>query len=78
MVFEFLRVVGFNVGGFFYMIMWYIMIQFLDFKLVEFFNLEIKVFRDLKGNYFIDRDGGLFKYVFNFLWIKKLVLFEEF
>lgn len=72
------RVVGLNVGGLFYTTTRYTMTQFPDSKLAELFNSEIKAPRDPKGNYFIDRDGGLFKYVLNFLRTKKLVLPEEF
>lgn len=72
------KVVGLNVGGVLYTTTLYTITQFPDSKLAELFNAEIQVPKDPKGNYFIDRDGHLFKYVLNFLRSRKLVLPKNF
>lgn len=70
------KVVGLNVGGVLYTTTLYTITQFPDSKLAELFDAKIP--KDPKGNFFIDRDGHLFKYVLNFLRSGKLVLPKNF
>ena len=72
------KVVTLNVGGHVYTTTLYTITQFSDSKLAGFFSGESQVPRDPKGNYFIDRDGALFKHVLNFLRTRKLILPEDF
>ena len=72
------RVVGLNVGGHIYTTTLYTVTQYSDSKLGKLFSLESQVPRDQKGNYFLDRDGVLFKHVLNFLRTKKLILPDDF
>lgn len=72
------KVVTLNVGGYVYTTTLYTITQYSDSKLAGFFSGESQVPRDPKGNYFIDRDGPLFKHVLNFLRTRKLILPEDF
>lgn len=72
------KVVGLNVGGVLYTTTLYTITQFPDSKLAELFDAEIQIPKDPRGNFFIDRDGHLFKYVLNFLRSGKLVLPKNF
>jgi len=72
------KVVTLNVGGQVYTTTLYTITQYSDSKLAEIFNGESSVPKDPKGNYFIDRDGVLFKQVLNFLRTRKLVLPDDF
>ena len=72
------KVVCLNVGGHVYTTTLYTITQYPDSKLAGFFNGESQVPRDPKGNYFIDRDGALFKHVLNFLRTRKLILPDDF
>lgn len=72
------RVVSLNVGGHVYTTTLYTVTQYSDSKLAKLFSGEKQVPRDPKGNYFIDRDGALFKHVLNFLRTRKLTVPEDF
>lgn len=72
------KVMSLNVGGHTYTTTLYTITQYSDSKLAVFFSGESQVPRDPKGNYFIDRDGVLFKHVLNFLRTKTLILPEDF
>lgn len=72
------KVVTLNVGGQVCTTTLYTITQYSDSKLSEIFNGESSVPKDPKGNYFIDRDGVLFKHVLNFLRTRKLVLPNDF
>lgn len=72
------KVVCLNVGGHVYTTTVFTITQDSDSKLAELFNGQSQVPRDAKGNYFIDRDGALFKHVLNFLRTRKLVLPDGF
>ena len=72
------KVVGLNVGGHVYTTTLYTVTQYSDSKLARLFSAESQVPRDPKGNYFIDRDGALFKHVLNFLRTRKLTVPEDF
>lgn len=72
------KVVSLNVGGHIYTTTLYTITQFSGSKLAGFFSGDIQMPRDPKGNYFIDRDGALFKHVLNFLRTIKLTLPEDF
>lgn len=72
------KVVSLNVGGHVYTTTLYTITQYSDSKLAKLFSGESQVPRDPKGNYFIDRDGALFKHVLNFLRTRKLTLPDDF
>lgn len=73
------RVVSLNVGGHVYTTTLYTVTQYSDSNLARLFSGGItQVPRDPKGNYFIDRDGALFKHVLNFLRTRKLTIPEDF
>lgn len=72
------KVVTLNVGGHVYTTTLYTITQYSDSKPAKLFSGESQVPRDPKGNYFIDRDGALFKYVLNFLRTRKLTLPDDF
>lgn len=72
------KVVSLNVGGHVYTTTLYTITQYSDSKLARLFSGESQVPRDHKGNYFIDRDGALFKHVLNFLRTRKLTVSEDF
>lgn len=73
------KVVSLNIGGLVYTTTLYTVTQYSDSKLARLFSGEISQLpRDPKGNYFIDRDGTLFKHVLNFLRTRKLTIPEDF
>ena len=72
------KVVTLNVGGHIYTTTLYTVTQYSDSKLAKLFSAESQVPRDPKGNYFIDRDGALFKHVLNFLRTRKFNVPEDF
>ena len=73
------KVLSLNVGGYAYTTTLYTVSQFPESTLAKMLTSENETAaKDTRGNYFIDRDGALFKYVLNFLRTKKLILPEDF
>ncbi|CAM1329447.1 KCTD16 (predicted) [Pycnogonum litorale] len=74
-------VVELNVGGIFYTTTLSTLVKDSNSLLGQLFtgkSGEIKLVRDTKGKYFIDRDGVLFRYILDYLRNDKLVLPENF
>uniref|UniRef100_H2ZUF0 Potassium channel tetramerization domain containing 4 n=2 Tax=Latimeria chalumnae TaxID=7897 RepID=H2ZUF0_LATCH len=67
-----------NVGGYLYMTERATLTKYTDSFLEALVNGKIHNTLDTDGNYFIDRDGLLFRYVLNFLRNGELVLPEGF
>lgn len=67
------EIVYFNVGGYMYIILKFILCKFFLFVLVE-----ILKNCDEDGNVFIDWDGRMFYYIFGFLRIWEFFLFDDF
>lgn len=76
----FLDILELNIGGVFYIMVLVIVKREGEFLLGQIFNGSFKVIvvKDLKGKYFIDRDGVLFRYVFDYFRNQKIVLLENF
>ena len=73
-------IVKLNVGGTIYTTSRSTLTQYSDSMLGAMFGgkLPFENSKDSEGNYFIDRDGDLFKYILNFLRGSKLVLPNNF
>lgn len=74
-------VVELNVGGVFYTTTLSTLTKNTNSVLGQLFtgkSQELKLVRDAKGKYFIDRDGVLFRYVLDYLRNNKLILPESF
>lgn len=70
-----------NVGGHMYTTSLTTLTRYPDSMLGAMFRGDFPTARDSQGNYFIDRDGPLFRYVLNFLRTSELTLpldFKEF
>ncbi|XP_042303826.1 BTB/POZ domain-containing protein KCTD6 isoform X1 [Sceloporus undulatus] len=70
-----------NVGGHLYTTSLTTLTRYPDSMLGAMFRGDFPTARDSQGNYFIDRDGPLFRYVLNFLRTSELTLpldFKEF
>ncbi|XP_073430223.1 BTB/POZ domain-containing protein KCTD6 [Dendrobates tinctorius] len=70
-----------NVGGHVYTTSLSTLTRYPDSMLGAMFRGDFPTARDSQGNYFIDRDGSLFRYVLNFLRTSELTLpvdFKEF
>lgn len=74
----FLENIELNVGGKYYLILVLILIRELDLFFGCIFSGRYEVDKDEIGKYFIDRDGFLFRYIFDFFRINKLYFFEDF
>ncbi|XP_060562865.1 BTB/POZ domain-containing protein KCTD16-like [Ruditapes philippinarum] len=77
---DFPEIVELNVGGVFYTTSLTTLIKEPSSLLGQIFGGEcsIKLVKDSKGKYFIDRDGVLFRYILDFLRNQKIVLPENF
>ncbi|XP_030853136.1 BTB/POZ domain-containing protein KCTD6-like [Strongylocentrotus purpuratus] len=71
-------VVSLNVGGTIYTTSRATLTRFPDSRLGSMFSDRLPSIKDDKGNYLIDGDGSLFRYVLNFLRRSILVLPEDF
>ena len=73
-------IVKLNVGGRIYSTSRSILTRYPDSMLGAMFggNLPLENNTDSDGNYFIDRDGELFRYILNFLRVSKLILPNSF
>ncbi|XP_037923711.1 BTB/POZ domain-containing protein kctd15-like isoform X2 [Hermetia illucens] len=68
-----------DVGGTIYTSSLETLTRFPDSKLAKLFNGSIPIVLDsLKQHYFIDRDGGMFRHILNFLRNAKLLISEDF
>ncbi|KAI7791168.1 BTB/POZ domain-containing protein KCTD6a isoform X1 [Triplophysa rosa] len=63
-----------NVGGHLYTTSLTTLQRYPDSMLGAMFRGDFPTTRDARGNYFIDRDGPLFRYILNFLRTSKLTL----
>ncbi|XP_030634360.1 BTB/POZ domain-containing protein KCTD6a isoform X2 [Chanos chanos] len=68
------RPVTLNVGGHLYTTSLSTLQRYPDSLLSAMFSGDFPIARDSQGNYFIDRDGTLFRYVLNFLRTSELTL----
>lgn len=77
---DFPEIVELNVGGVFYTSTLGTLKQESDSLLGQTFNgtSSLKLIKDSKGKYFLDRDGVLFRYILDYLRNNKLVLPENF
>ena len=78
---SFPSILNLNIGGFVYTTTLNTITRDPNSMLRRMFSGRQKVAKDSKGNYFIDRDGALFRYVLNFLRSCELCLpqsFDEF
>lgn len=78
---EFPSIIDVNVGGNVYTTSLASLTRFPDSMLGVMFSGRRPVAKDSRGNFFIDRDGPMFRYVLNFLRSSKLNLpdnFQEF
>ncbi|XP_043461379.1 BTB/POZ domain-containing protein KCTD16 [Leptopilina heterotoma] len=71
-------IVELNVGGVFYTTTLSTLTSEIDSNLAAIFTEKLKLKKDAKGKYFLDRDGVLFRYVLDFLRNQALVLPEGF
>ena len=73
-------IVNLNVGGTIYTTSRSTLTQYPDSMLGAMFGgkLPLENSKDSEGNYFIDRDGELFKYILNFLRVSRLALPKDF
>ncbi|XP_051161722.1 BTB/POZ domain-containing protein KCTD12 [Leptopilina boulardi] len=72
------NIVELNVGGVFYTTTLSTLTSEVDSNLSAIFSEKLKLKKDAKGKYFLDRDGVLFRYVLDFLRNQALVLPEGF
>ena len=74
------EIISLNVGGTLYTTSRSTLTRYPESMLGAMFggNLPLENSKDSEGNYFIDRDGELFKYILNFLRVSKLVLPNNF
>ncbi|XP_041954887.1 BTB/POZ domain-containing protein KCTD6 isoform X2 [Alosa pseudoharengus] len=63
-----------NVGGHLYTTTMSTLQRYPDSMLGGMFRGDLPTTRDAQGNYFIDRDGTLFRYILNFLRTSELIL----
>ena len=78
---SFPSILNLNVGGFVYTTTLNTITRDPNSMLGRMFSGRQKIAKDSKGNYFIDRDGSLFRHVLNFLRTRELCLpqpFDEF
>lgn len=78
---DFPSIIDINIGGSVYTTSLASLTRFPDSMLGVMFNGRRPVAKDSRGNFFIDRDGPMFRYVLNFLRSSKLNLpdnFQEF
>lgn len=77
---DFPDIVELNVGGVFYTATLATLRKDGESLLGQIFNgtSKVKLHRDSKGKYFIDRDGVLFRYILDYLRNQKLILPENF
>lgn len=78
---DFPSIIDINVGGNVYTTSLASLTRFPDSMLGVMFSGRRSVAKDTRGNFFIDRDGPMFRYVLNFLRSSKLNLpdnFQEF
>ena len=78
---DFPSIIDINVGGIVYTTSLATLTRFPDSMLGVMFSGRRSVAKDSRGNFFIDRDGPMFRYVLNFLRSSKLNLpdnFQEF
>uniref|UniRef100_A0A8C6SLD0 Potassium channel tetramerization domain containing 6 n=1 Tax=Neogobius melanostomus TaxID=47308 RepID=A0A8C6SLD0_9GOBI len=66
--------VSLNVGGCVYRTSMSTLRRYPDSMLGAMFQGDLPTVRDAQGNYFIDRDGTLFRYILNFLRTSELTL----
>ncbi|EDO34594.1 predicted protein, partial [Nematostella vectensis] len=74
-------IVNLNVGGYVYTTSYKTLTRCRDSMLGAMFSGRQNLARDTRGNFFIDRDGSLFRYILNFLRTSELCLpdsFDEF
>ena len=74
-------IINLNVGGFVYTTTLNTITRDPNSMLGRMFSGRQEIAKDSKGNYFIDRDGSLFRHVLNFLRTWELCLpqpFDEF
>ena len=73
-------IISLNVGGTVYTTSRSTLTRYPDSMLGAMFGgkLPLENSKDSEGNYFIDRDGELFKHILNFLRVSKLVLPNNF
>ena len=67
-----------NVGGHLYTTTMSTLQRYPDSMLGAMFCGDLPTTRDVQGNYFIDRDGTLFRFILNFLRTSELTLFIDF
>lgn len=72
------EIIGLNVGGHLYTTSRATLTRFPDSMLGSMFSDRLPTARDSQGNYVIDRDGPLFRYILNFLRTSTLVLPDNF
>lgn len=77
---EFPDIVELNVGGVFYTASLATLTKYKESQLGKVFTgeSELKLVKDSKGKYFLDRDGVLFRYILDYLRNDKIVLPENF
>ena len=71
-------ILNLNVGGIVYTTNLKTITRDSNSKLEEMFSCSEEIAQDSNGNYFIDRDGSLFRHVLNFLRTRKLCLPQSF
>ena len=73
-------IISLGVGGIIYTTSRSTLTMYPDSMLGAMFggNLPLENSKDSQGNYFIDRDGELFRYIRNFLRVSKLILPNNF
>lgn len=72
------EIIGLNVGGHVYTTSRATLTRFPDSMLGSMFSDRLPTAKDSRGNYVIDRDGPLFRFVLNFLRTSELVLPDDF
>ncbi|CAE1317127.1 BTB/POZ domain-containing protein KCTD6,BTB/POZ domain-containing protein KCTD21 [Acanthosepion pharaonis] len=68
--------VSLNVGGVIYTTSFLTLISYPDSMLARMFEGDLPSAKDRDGNFFIDRDGNLFRYILNYLRTRKIHLPE--
>ncbi|CAI9737630.1 BTB/POZ domain-containing protein KCTD6-like isoform X8 [Octopus vulgaris] len=66
--------VNLNVGGVIYTTSYLTLVSYSESMLARMFEGDLPSAKDKDGNYFIDRDGKLFRYILNFLRTSKIHL----
>ena len=72
------EIINLNVGGKLYTTSLSTLTKYPDSMLGRMFNGDLPSTRDVQGNYVIDRDGKLFRYILTFLRSSKLILPDDF